>query len=170
MSDPESHNKNVLAKLTSVPPARSSKRKRPLNSYPWWRSRFWHGMRFGDWMSLWAQGRFRVHPARAYFALSITLYTPINSFFSRLQSQQFGDQISRTSIDQPPLFIIGHWRSGMTLLHELMELDEQFCSPTTYQCFAPTHFMTSAPWLKSIFARLLPELRPMDEIEWINPC
>ena len=30
---------------------------------------------------------------------------------------------NKSKIDQPPVFIIGHWRSGTTMLHELMIQD-----------------------------------------------
>ncbi len=40
-----------------------------------------------------------------------------------------------------PIFILGHWRSGTTLLHELMSLDGALLSPTTFQCFNPQRFL-----------------------------
>src|SRR5271170_6583798 len=42
---------------------------------------------------------------------------------------------------RPPLFLVGHWRSGTTLLHELLALDECFAVPSTYACFNPHHFL-----------------------------
>jgi len=42
---------------------------------------------------------------------------------------------------KPPLFLVGHWRSGTTLLHELLALDEHFAAPSTYACFNPDHFL-----------------------------
>ena len=35
-----------------------------MHPYPLWSPRFWHGMRFGDWMCLLAENRFRIHPIR----------------------------------------------------------------------------------------------------------
>ena len=29
-------------------------------------------------------------------------------------------------LEEPPIFIIGHWRTGTTFLHELLMLDERF--------------------------------------------
>ena len=42
---------------------------------------------------------------------------------------------------RPPVFLVGHWRSGTTLLHELIALDESFAAPSTYECFNPDHFL-----------------------------
>jgi hypothetical protein len=41
----------------------------------------------------------------------------------------------------PPIFIIGHWRTGTTLLHELLDCDPRLASPTTFQCMFPDSFL-----------------------------
>src|SRR5579875_1175717 len=65
--------------------------------------------------------------------------------FSALQAMQerlFAAQLNALAL-QDPVFIVGHWRSGTTLLHELMALDEGLLSPTTRQCFNPHSFLLS---------------------------
>ncbi|HTA46863.1 MAG TPA: sulfotransferase [Bryobacteraceae bacterium] len=59
--------------------------------------------------------------------------------------------------------VLGYWRSGTTLLHELLCLDQRFAFPTTHACMNPHHFtFTEAAAL----ARLTPGVqRPMDEME-----
>ena len=42
---------------------------------------------------------------------------------------------------RPPVFLVGYWRSGTTLLHELLALDDCFAAPSTYQCFNPHRFL-----------------------------
>jgi hypothetical protein len=74
-------------------------------------------------------------------AFLISIINPINVIAGAAQRVRYGRLIDETWIDQPPVFIIGHWRSGTTYLHELMHLDSRFVSPTTYQCFAPHHFL-----------------------------
>lgn len=55
------------------------------------------------------------------------------------------ERLYRRELDQlvlkPPLFLVGHWRSGTTLLHELLALDDRFAAPSTYACFNPHHFL-----------------------------
>ena len=39
------------------------------------------------------------------------------------------------------IVILGFWRSGTTLLHDLLCTDDQFGFPTTYACLNPHHFV-----------------------------
>ncbi|HND56132.1 MAG TPA: sulfotransferase, partial [Pirellulaceae bacterium] len=63
------------------------------------------------------------------------------------------------------------WRSGTTLLHELMFLDERFGTPTTFQCCVPHHFLISERFLPALTSFLLPKNRPMDNMAagWDRP-
>jgi omega-hydroxy-beta-dihydromenaquinone-9 sulfotransferase len=59
--------------------------------------------------------------------------------------------------------ILGYWRSGTTLLHELLCLDPRRCFPTTHACMNPQHFLlTEASALARGDASVK---RPMDEME-----
>jgi omega-hydroxy-beta-dihydromenaquinone-9 sulfotransferase len=127
-------------------------------------------MRFGDWMRLLAENRFRVHPFRWVMVGLISSITPFNSVMSRVQRWIYGRRIAATPVE-PPLFIIGHWRSGTTYLHELLMLDDRFTYPTTYQCFAPFHFLLTQWFLARYCGFLLPRKRPMDNVRagWQRP-
>ena len=41
--------------------------------------------------------------------------------------------IARERLRSPPVFIVGHWRSGTTHLHALMAADDQFGFVPSYQ-------------------------------------
>ncbi|MDP9222377.1 MAG: sulfotransferase, partial [Actinomycetota bacterium] len=69
-----------------------------------------------------------------------TFMTTINSIAARMQQLIYGRRIAATRV-RPPIFILGHWRSGTTLLHELIALDDRFSFPTTAQCFCPNDFL-----------------------------
>jgi omega-hydroxy-beta-dihydromenaquinone-9 sulfotransferase len=59
--------------------------------------------------------------------------------------------------------ILGYWRSGTTLLHELLCLDSRRCFPTTHACMNPHHFLlTEAAALARGDGGVK---RPMDEME-----
>jgi hypothetical protein len=155
------------AEASSKPAAKKQK----FHTYPMWSPRFWHGMRWGDWIALMVRHRFRIHPLRWPMAFLITLITPFNSLFGAVQRWRYGAKIDATPIEQPPVFIIGHWRSGTTFLHELLYLDDRFTSPTTYQCMAPRHFLLTE-WIIPRFGKfLLPKRRPMDNMlaGWDRP-
>jgi len=61
----------------------------------------------------------------------------------------------------PPLFILGHWRSGTTHLHNLLALDPAFASPSLYEVIFPHTFATTGSF-KEAFSRVLPRTRLID--------
>jgi hypothetical protein len=68
--------------------------------------------------------------------------------------------------DPPPIFIVGHWRSGTTFLHNLMSRDAAFCFPTITDalrpyCFYPGPFEFIS---RELLMKSLPAVRPMDDI------
>ena len=65
--------------------------------------------------------------------VGVTLATPLNSALALLQRLLFGRKLAAAEFHGPPVFIVGHWRSGTTLLHELMVRDDRLSSPSTYQ-------------------------------------
>lgn len=142
----------------------AQKPKATTNTYPAWSPRFWHGMLLGDWLRLLAKNRFHVHPLRWGLVATVTPTTVINSVLRIVQNVLFSRKVARTEIVQPPLFIIGHWRSGTTYLHEMLVQDERFAYPTTYECFAPNHFLVSRRFLPWFINLLVPRQRPMDNM------
>lgn len=122
-------------------------------------------MRVGVWWRLLWANRFRISPSRLHIAIGVSIFTPLNDVGALLQWALFGGRIRRAKIERPPVFVLGHWRSGTTLLHELLATDSQFASPSTYQCFAPSHHLVSE-WFFVRFGRfLLPAKRPMDNMK-----
>jgi omega-hydroxy-beta-dihydromenaquinone-9 sulfotransferase len=96
---------------------------------------------------------------------------PISDVFGLTQHLLYGSAIEKTSLVGPPIFVLGHWRSGTTLLHELLALDQRYASPTTYQCFAPWHFLLTEGIITKYGEWLIPNKRPMDNMKagWSLP-
>ncbi|QDV88028.1 Sulfotransferase domain protein [Stieleria magnilauensis] len=142
-----------------------------FHRYPWYAPRFWHGMRPLTWWGLLRQGRFRIHPSRLPNLLGVSLATPWNTVLAGIQQLVFRNRLAAAELHGPPVFIIGHWRSGTTLLHELLVLDERYSSPTTFQCFAPHHFLVTEWIFQKFFGWLIPGKRPMDNMAagWERP-
>ncbi|HJZ57978.1 MAG TPA: sulfotransferase, partial [Gemmataceae bacterium] len=71
----------------------------------------------------------------------------------------------------PPIFVLGHWRTGTTLLHEYLVLDPRHTSPTTLQCVAPAHFLLTEGLFKRYGNFMVPDRRPMDNmaVGWDRP-
>jgi len=128
-------------------------------------------MRPSTWFQLLREGRFRIHPTRIPLAIGVTIATFFNLGLGTLQNLIYRRRLAEAELHGPPVFVVGHWRSGTTLLHELLVLDERLSSPSTWQCFAPHHFLISE-WFFRRFGRwLLPNKRPMDNMKtgWDRP-
>jgi omega-hydroxy-beta-dihydromenaquinone-9 sulfotransferase len=136
-----------------------------------WIPRFWDGMCVSGWFSLLKRNRFAVSPSCIGMALIISALSLFNSFLWLIQTLLIGRRINRTKIEQDPMFVIGHWRSGTTLLHELLVRDPRHTYPDTYACFAPNHFVLSGWLLKPCLKLLLPAQRPVDNMPagWSHP-
>lgn len=139
-------------------------RERSFHAYPWWSPRFWHGMPFGVWMRLVAEHRARASPSKWGLMATVSLVTGFNSVAGALCAARFRRRLRQRPDTPPPLFIIGHWRSGTTLLHELALLDDRFCCPNTYQCLAPGHFLLTEDVLTAALGWIMPAKRPMDDV------
>jgi omega-hydroxy-beta-dihydromenaquinone-9 sulfotransferase len=103
--------------------------------------------------------------------ITIFLISGLNSFYGALEKLFFGGRVARTVIVHPPVFILGHWRSGTTMLHNLMSLDPQVTFPNLYQCVNPGHFLLTERILAPLTKSFLPKTRPMDNITagWDEP-
>jgi len=94
----------------------------------------------------------------------INLVSTISIPFRLYEHWKFDDRINATKISSPPIFIIGHWRSGTTHLHNLMCQDTQFGFITMLQAAFPRSFMSSN--LFKYFVRtFIPKTRPMDNMK-----
>lgn len=152
-------------------PPEGKSAKADFHRYPFYSPRFWHGMRPVTWFRLLKSGHFRIHPTRYGILIGVTVSTPVNALLAGIQWLIFHRQLSQAEMHGSPVFIVGHWRSGTTLLHELMVRDERLSSPSTFQCFAPHHFLVSQWFFRRFASWLLPGKRPMDNMAagWDRP-
>jgi len=89
----------------------------------------------------------------------------LSEVFTVIERIKYGKKIRETRIEKPPVFIIGHWRSGTTFLHQLIYLDKQFTAPTVIQTVIPDHFIFSTKYWVPVLEKFMPPKRPMDEVE-----
>ena len=126
-----------------------------------------HGMNWSGWKQT---RRLKTGSSRGYVLrhAAITAMSAMNSVNERIESAVYGRKIRHTEITEAPIFILGHWRSGTTLLHDLMALDTQLTYPNLYQVMFPGHFLLTEDLITRITAGLLPKTRPMDNmaIRW----
>ncbi len=96
-------------------------------------------------------------------ALFITLFCIIGIPFRVFERIRFRGRIDSIKIKKPPIFIIGHWRSGTTFLHNLIVQDRQFGYITMLQALFPKSFMTTS-FFRKFLETFMPDKRPMDNM------
>ncbi len=80
------------------------------------------------------------------------------------QSLAYGGRIRRTELHPEPLFLLGFWRSGTTLLHNLLAVDPQWGFVSTYQAAVPDLFLAGQNRIRRMIASQLPPDRGVDNI------
>lgn len=106
-----------------------------------------------------------MHPrylARALLALSTSAASAPLRLWERVRH---GRQIAAVRVESP-IFIIGHWRSGTTHLHNLLGQDPTLGYLTMYQAMVPDCSIVGERWLKPLLGRIVPPTRPMDNLVW----
>lgn len=122
-------------------------------------------MTAGVWFPLLWANRFAVSPPWWGLSCTISLASLMNSSLRVASEAVYGRRARRTELKHPPVFVVGHWRTGTTWLHELLVKDNRFSFPTTYQCMVPSHFLLTDRWLSKLIDRILPSSRPMDNMQ-----
>ncbi|MBX7109800.1 MAG: sulfotransferase [Chitinophagales bacterium] len=84
--------------------------------------------------------------------------------FRLVEQLLYARKLHRTRLPASPVFILGHWRSGTTLLHNLMCKDQQFAYITTYQGVFVNQFFASRWLFRPLMKWLMPEKRPSDNV------
>lgn len=141
------------------------------NKPRWWSPRFWLGCNFPALMRLYARNGFRFGWRQLHIALADGFYSIFHSILRAVQSGIYGRRVAKVVIKEQPIFILGHWRCGTTLLHELLILDSRHTFPTSWECFSPNHFLLTEWIAQRCLGWLLPKQRPMDNMPlgWDRP-
>jgi hypothetical protein len=122
------------------------------------------GITAGDWWRLLKENGFAVDPVYWHRAAFISAVSLLNSFYRSQEERRFNELVAKTEI-APPLFVLGHWRTGTTHLHNLLAQDTaNFAYANTYQVVNPHTFLVTEEVNSKRFAGLVPEKRPMDNV------
>jgi hypothetical protein len=124
----------------------------------------WSGMNLRAWLALVARNRFAIRPGRWPMAAAVTAMAAGNSLLAALQTAIYGRRARAIDVPDDPVFIIGHWRTGTTMLHELLALDPANRCPTTYESLSPNHFLLTEQFVRKFARFLMPRTRPFDNM------
>jgi hypothetical protein len=86
--------------------------------------------------------------------------------FTGIEKLRLAERVQRHQLPEPPIFIVGHWRSGTTHLHNLLSQDPQFAFLDFGQTAMP-HTMASATRgiSRAVVSAVLPKKRGYDNVE-----
>lgn len=79
--------------------------------------------------------------------------------FSGWDKVRWAETLRNTKLEPPPVFILGHWRSGTTLLHQLISHDPQFCFLDFGQIVAPNDILG---WIQNFYRFVISYVLPSD--------
>lgn len=123
------------------------------------------GASYSNIWRLLIQNKFRVHPKywlRLMYVMTLSAICVPLRFFERLL---FNRKVKNFEIEQDPIFILGHWRSGTTLMHYLFTQDKSKGLVTNIEVYAPHFFLAFPKFTRKLIVSSLPETRPMDDIK-----
>jgi len=136
-----------------------AQQKRPrLYEHPFIFGSFW------SWIKLLWQNRSidRQFIPRALFVTLVSLLTsPLRIY----ESLRFGRTVKKTVVHPSPIFIIGHWRSGTTHLHNILVRDKNLGCVSMWQAFAPGLCLIDERVFKNPFNKIAKKWHPTREID-----
>ncbi len=121
------------------------------------------GMTFQDWCKTLQDNQFAIPPKYWHRAALLTAGSALNSWYRFREDRQFGQAIDQTQV-MPPLFVLGHWRSGTTLLHNLLAINDRYAFPNLYEVFFPHTFLCTEDSRTGMLAPLIPRTRVFDNV------
>lgn len=87
------------------------------------------------------------------------------STLASIQERRYREQLADKPLENDPLFILGHWRSGTTFVHNIFAQDKHFGYTTTYQTVLPHFIMALQGFFKPCMKLMMPNKRPTDNME-----
>lgn len=122
------------------------------------------GFGLSNLLRITAQNKFNISPRYSPRILYSFFLSSILTPFRFKETMKYQKIIENTQIKEHPLFIIGHWRSGTTYLHNMLSLNDYYGYCSTYHTTVPSVFLSNEKFIKPIVAASLPQKRPQDDV------
>jgi hypothetical protein len=115
-----------------------------------WLGMFWKYHKQIEW---------RFYPKCFVLTMMILFHTPLIWW----EHFRWSKKIKQTKVN-PPIFILGHQRSGTTYLHYLLGKDPQFGFLSVKESFMPWLYLSFEKMLQRMLGNRMPNKRPMDNL------
>ncbi len=123
------------------------------------------GVEIPDWIRMLQANDWDVSSSYLPRAAWITAWSLPSAAMGRIEDAMYGRQLANTEISPTPLFVLGHWRSGTTHMHNLLGRDPQHTYSTVFQVVFPTSFLTTGNFLPQLTSRFMSETRTYDNVK-----
>ncbi|MEQ1504640.1 MAG: sulfotransferase [Myxococcota bacterium] len=123
------------------------------------------GIESQDWVQLLQKNNWRVDPLYLHRLAWVAGMSVPTTVLGRVEDLRFGRQLAAREIDPAPLFVIGHWRSGTTHLHNLLGRLPGNTYPTVFQVVFPTCFLSTDQLLPRLMGGLMGGTRSYDNVK-----
>jgi len=120
------------------------------------------GVTFPTWRRIVTDPRIEIDPRYRPRILATGLASLVNSLQARIEERRFGGRARSVRVEAP-VFILGHYRSGTTHLHNLLAVDSRFAFSNYYQATFPNTFLTTER-IGSRLGFLSIDKRPHDDV------
>ena len=125
---------------------------------------FISGITTGNLIKLVKRNGIGLHPRYIGRFFVLLLYSIGTSILKVVERVLYSKAIDKTQCPQNPIFIIGHWRSGTTFLHQIFNALPGFKTPSMLEIGTPDSFLVSKKVLSPIVKKLLPSKRSTDNV------
>ncbi|HXU27064.1 MAG TPA: sulfotransferase [Bacteroidia bacterium] len=121
------------------------------------------GSSLPKWIGLLVKNKFLIDIRFLPKVLFITGNVILNVPFQLYEYLRYNKAIKKVKV-QGPIFIVGHYRSGTTYLHNVLSKDPNFCFCSTYEALTPHVFLSTGNITKKILSWAMPSTRPQDNV------
>ncbi len=123
------------------------------------------GTSIWNWLKLQWENRFKIDIKLTHKFLVVWFVILVSTPAIWWEKLVYNRLIKKTKIEKPPIFILGHWRSGTTYLHMLLTQDQQFGYASNLQTIFPLVFLGSRWFFAKLLEDSMPKQRRQDNFK-----
>jgi hypothetical protein len=131
----------------------------------WSQEQLVSGIELPGLVHLLARHKFGVSPVYFHRLAMIAGISLPSTVLGGVERLVWGRTVANTPIDPVPLFILGHWRSGTTHLHNLLGRDPAHTYSNVWQAVFPGNFLVSGKLGPKLLKNMLTETRTYDAVK-----
>jgi hypothetical protein len=123
------------------------------------------GITFFKWMQMLLKFGIWIEVKYYFRVFFVTVLSIINTVLWWVEEWKYSSRIAAMELPDDPVFVIGHPRTGTTLVHNLLASDnDNFFYCTTFCAGFPSAFLWFEEYGKKMFASAMEKTRPMDSM------